>query len=584
MTAAAPAPLAEAPLRWDLARTAYSRYGSYMAIADVRADSPRRPAGLAPGLWLMGVHGFQTGRETLRLVPWRDGAELPCRIEVYPSHLRLLADGGSLEICLAEPDCLRVRGRGLGLRLGLRGGSYDFVIPQTPSSWLLNPSSAYLLYSAWVLAGSAQVEGQWAVARMPEAVLTLLPGPDGEMELALRQDVGFAAPAAPAGSFDAALARVAAEFADFARPYRRELPPEWEESVTQAAFLNWSCVVAPRGHLHRPSMLMSKNWMNNIWSWDHAINALALAEAHPALAWDQMLTIFDQQLPNGQLPDFINDAVRLYSYVKPPIHGWILGEMLDRNPWFAERERLAAFYEPLENWTEWWFRLRLPAGARLPEYYHGNDSGWDNGTVFDAGLPAVAPELAAFLVLQMQTLARLARHLGRHHDASRWQERAQTLQQDLLGELWDGRRFVVRNRQGQVADASDSIFGDLPIILGERLPGEVRARLAADVRRHHTAWGLATEHPNSPRYRPDGYWRGPIWAPPTLIVAAGLRAAGESGLAAEVARRFCRLCRHAGAFAENYDALTGAPLCDLGYTWTASVFLDLLRRGGLDAE
>jgi hypothetical protein len=39
-----------------------------------------------------------------------------------------------------------------------------------------------------------------------------------------------------------------------------------------------------------------------------------------------------------------------------------------------------------------------------------------------------------------------------------------------------------------------------------------------------------------------------------------------------VARRFCETCRTSG-FAENFDAITGAPLRDKAYTWTASVFL-----------
>ena len=81
---------------------------------------------------------------------------------------------------------------------------------------------------------------------------------------------------------------------------------------------------------------------------------------------------------------------------------------------------------------------------------------------------------------------------------------------------------------------------------------------------------------DSPLYESDGYWRGPIWAPPTLILTDGLRRAGESALAADIARRFCNLCRQSG-FAENYDAVSGAPLRDRAYTWTASVFFELLR-------
>ena len=42
--------------------------------------------------------------------------------------------------------------------------------------------------------------------------------------------------------------------------------------------------------------------------------------------------------------------------------------------------------------------------------------------------------------------------------------------------------------------------------------------------------------------------------------------------AADLRRRFCTLVAARG-LAENYDALTGAPLRDCAFTWTASAFL-----------
>lgn len=34
----------------------------------------------------------------------------------------------------------------------------------------------------------------------------------------------------------------------------------------------------------------------------------------------------------------------------------------------------------------------------LPHYKHGNDSGWDNASLFHAGMPVEAPDLASFLI------------------------------------------------------------------------------------------------------------------------------------------------------------------------------------------
>ena len=79
---------------------------------------------------------------------------------------------------------------------------------------------------------------------------------------------------------------------------------------------------------------------------------------------------------------------------------------------------------------------------------------------------------------------------------------------------------------------------------------------------------------------PDGYWRGPIWAPPMMFIIEGLRRGGETAFAAELAERFCKVCEKSG-FAENFDANTGAGLRDRAYTWTSSVFL-ILANGYLE--
>ncbi len=117
----------------------------------------------------------------------------------------------------------------------------------------------------------------------------------------------------------------------------------------------------------------------------------------------------------------------------------------------------------------------------------------------------------------------------------------------------------------------------MPLLLGRRLdPLILRTLLKglASRNRFVTSHGLATESVSSPLYRPDGYWRGPIWAPSTLLILTALRDLGEHELASRIALRFCSTCARSG-MAENFDALTGEGLRDRAYTWTSSVFLHL---------
>ncbi|MFW6304101.1 MAG: MGH1-like glycoside hydrolase domain-containing protein, partial [Candidatus Sumerlaeota bacterium] len=89
---------------------------------------------------------------------------------------------------------------------------------------------------------------------------------------------------------------------------------------------------------------------------------------------------------------------------------------------------------------------------------------------------------------------------------------------------------------------------------------------------------LATENPQSPLYVESGYWRGPIWGPEVVLITDGLWNAGFTELARESASRYCNMCLQSERFAENYDPLTGAPLCDKAYTWGASAYLILAHE------
>ncbi len=88
----------------------------------------------------------------------------------------------------------------------------------------------------------------------------------------------------------------------------------------------------------------------------------------------------------------------------------------------------------------------------------------------------------------------------------------------------------------------------------------------------HTAHGIATEPLTSKYYTPDGYWRGPIWAPTSMIVAEGLDASGEHALARKLREEFCQMAQKNGMY-ENYNAVTGEGLRDSAYTWASSVYL-----------
>jgi len=544
----------------------FSVFGSWLDLSCV----------IAPHTVADDVHlvSHQSGfHAVLRLVPTRGGAPVAAAVEARPARLTWRADGGRVEAAWESPDTLRLAGDGVGLSILAADpvltpftGSYLFEDPATGATVLTSYQTGRR-YRITVLAGGpVRVLGDQALGAADRGVE--LPGDGGPWEVAVEELSSSRAPYRPAGTFEGTVAAAASQFGAFldaVAPWRDESTP----AAALAAYVLWSATVRPAGYLSRPAVLMSKHWMDKVWSWDHCFTALALTGL-PELAWDQFLTPFDHQDAAGALPDSVTHSEVLYNFVKPPVHGWALARL--RAQAGLDVGALRDVYERVARWTRFWLDARRAPGSALPHYQHGNDSGWDNATTFDPERVVETADLAAFLVLQVRELAALAAHLDLPEEAARWSAVGDDLLAAVLAELWTGDGFVARGARSRRTWRSDSLLDLMPVVLGECLPADVSGWLAGRISAHLTDHGLATERPGSPHYLPDGYWRGPIWAPATVLVEDGLRRAGHVRLADDVSRRFRDGCER-GGFAENFDALTGAGQRDLAYTWTAAGYL-----------
>ncbi|MGW7253510.1 amylo-alpha-1,6-glucosidase [Streptomyces sp. NPDC054834] len=550
----------------------FSTQGSWFGISPVLAERTR-----ADDLHLVshqnGMHAV------LRLVPLdaETGARVDSHVMTTPSLLRWVHERGSIDCAYEAPDTVRIRGEGLGLRIT---AAAEALTPFTGTYFYRDPvDEAYVFtsyetgrrYRITRLSGVArELSGNQALGAADRG-LTICGDAGGTWEVAVEEfDSGRRAhsPTKTFGQVVAAAEGAFAAFADAVAPWRSSRTPAAELAV----YVLWSATVDPAGLVTRPAVLMSKHWMDKVWSWDHCFNALALAPGAPALARDQFSLPFDHQDESGALPDSVTHSEVLRNFVKPPIHGWTLARLRRRLPEPLSPEELAEVYGRLSRWTDYWLTARRAPGAALPHYQHGNDSGWDNATTFDPERVVVTADLAAFLILQLRELASLAGELGLSAEARRWRRTAEATQAAMLDELWTGERFVARGVESSRTWSSSSLLDLLPVVLGEHLPQGVGKALAAGIEAHLTPYGLATELPASPHYRADGYWRGPVWAPATVLVEDGLRRAGHHRLADEISARFRALCETHG-FAENFDAITGTGLRDRAYTWTAAGYL-----------
>ncbi|MFP4140014.1 MAG: amylo-alpha-1,6-glucosidase [Phycisphaerae bacterium] len=558
-------------MSFDLHDVPFSRYGSYLTVS-------YPPRGGSDDLYIRTVHGNSAPAECLKIELLAGDSPVPYTVDAEGHLLRLNAADGFVEMVMPEENILRVRGEGVALRLtNPCDAPFDNAIRRHETRWQLNLYNPKTKLMVTRLSGGLIVDAPWRPKGCERIALDLVPEPSaGGFEGVIEEFMPEWTPRDYPGPFAECVEHVQWELGDWLKKTPRA-PRSLSKARELAAYINWASVVPAGGHLTRPGMLMSKRHMTNLWSWDHCFNALALSYHNPELAWDQLMVVFDNQDEMGCLPDALNDRNPRWQYVKPPIHGWTLQRMMERTDWIGTSQ-LKEIYGPLTRWTNWWLEYRDDDDSGLPAYFHGNDSGWDNGTIFDDGGPIEGPDLAAFLVFQMRVLGEIAGKIGRKKDQRIWEMRAYELLERMIERLWRGDHFIApRKFDGHVVEEGDCLLTFMPIILGELLPEEVRKALVAGLRaggRFFTKHGMATESPKSPKYESDGYWRGPIWAPSTMLIADGLAHSGQEGLAHEIARRFCRMCATAG-FAENFDAQTGVGLRDRAYTWTSSVFLVL---------
>jgi putative isomerase len=550
-------------IHFDVKRVPFSRSGSYLSISDL---SNFQPPLRRSGLYLRTMH--EGGRNAFQLQLTRAGATIPFTASATPTLLTLSAGSALLELSFQGPDRLRIRGHGADLQLTADAA---WLVPYQSGRWEIDTSAMkyMLLPIDGQIETSTITSAEGAKTHLISVHATQSTG-TFETELDAYTS-GWNAHGVD-GTFDEAERNEQLAYQGWLSTMP-QVDAAFGPGAELAAYVNWESVVAPSGNLKRPAMLMSKNWMESVWSWDHAFNGMAISLSNPTFAWDQFLLPFELQNAQGALPDKWNADSIAWEFSKPPIHGWALGWML-HNGHFQDRRHLEQIYPLLVHWTEWYLRYRDSNHDGLPEYRHGNEAGWDNATVFDEGGPIDSPDLSAYLSVQMDVLADVAARLGRSAESRQWKEQSDQLLERMLQRFWKDGEFVAIHVTDGRTIRSRSLLLDMPVILGTRLPASVQTKLVADLRRRasESPFGLASEPQSSPLYESDGYWRGPVWAPSTMIIATALDEMGDHSVSDSLKERFCIMAQKSG-MAENFDAETGGALRDPAYTWTSSIFL-----------
>lgn len=566
----------------DLSRTPFSRRGSYMALVDWHRDLPYAhmlASQNGEGLYLKSVRNRARAASAIMKFTPLVGNEKASYDVSYDFHeLRILGDGFEIKTCFANDDCLLMHCEGSSLSLVMDflpvcDWDYAFELPDSSGSRYLVVNS-YKSQTKYFVSSTASINLRQEVLENRRGATSSTASIVGDSFDICIQDVPTHLsevfhPNHPYGYYaDCAQEEFQLYLAQFP-----EAPARYKVAFDEAVYTTWSATVRPSGILKRDATWMSNTVFPGVWSWDHCFNTAGLMTADPDLAWDNMAVMFDYQDELGQLPGSANDSNMHWNFAKPPIQGLFAGKMLDRME--LSENRLNQLYRWIDKQVAYWFGCHDCNDDGVPEYHHGNDSGHDNSTVFDQAFAIDSPDLLAFLICALETLGRIDTKLGR--DARRVLELKGLCINRFVDHFVVDGRIVARDTLTQEVVECRSILPLMSIVAGKYLPKTVvsdtierlKARFLTDV-------GIATEEIDSPCYESDGYWRGPVWAPEMVILIDALNDLGEHEFVKNLVKRFVDVMTRSG-FAENFDAITGAPLKDPAHTWTSSSYLYLVE-------
>lgn len=552
-------------MKLNIKEIPFSRFGSYFCISK-ELDTNE--------VYIRDVHGGDDAPSKLfKLDLLQDGVEQEFAIDATETALRfyLVRDSEKYaEIIIPEEDELHIEAKGVEVRLQASKVKYDTLHEYEDGmyEYHIYPKELKLMISK--LSGKMSVDAPWNVIGNEYIDIRMS---NGHFVIESYRTVFKPKEYA---RFQAGKEKVEQLYQEWVEN-NTEKNEVYQSSIDRAAYITWSSIVHPDGILKNYAMYMSKLWMYNIWSWDNCFNALHIGAKYPELSYSQLKIFMDTQDESGAYPDFVNDKFVSYNCIKPPVFSYVYEKLMEVNDYFKEESRLREVYESTKK-VMLYFDLYRTYEGRLPHYKHGNDSGWDNSSLFHSGMPVEAPDLASFLIRTYDILTKFAGLLGEEEEAKQFTEKADTLFALLMERLHDEDGFFGRvGKDAKKIDIRSSLILRLPVLIGYRLDKQIMDQLVEDlVENFETKYGFATEMPSSPLYKENGYWLGPIWAPVTYLFIDSLKSFGYGEVGERIKEKYLNLTL-VGGMAENFDPHSGKGLVDTSFTWTSSVFLSLIE-------
>ena len=563
---------------YDLTRLGYGRRGTFCYLA-------AWDEGDATRLYVCTLYSATDHKNRGKLFPVtleRDGVEIPYTVTGTPICVTLTYEGGSARLCLEEDSILRMEADNAEVVFRPELHQHEIAKSRGDGSWEVAMAPLPKLLFCPVIGTIDVKTGFDVITSLPEDTsIRFLPDEQGHVDLAMHMYRSNAWRLKQYPPFADCLRSIEKEFAEYL-----ETAPQMSEEFRIPRIINayivWSHIMVIDDI---DIIYMDKGVHRCTSSWQQCYHAMGQL-GNPHYAWELMLDIFQYQDEFGMLPEILTDAAQNFNGVKPPFYGVAMEFLQEFTDFaFVPRKALLRLYIGLSEYVYWWLTYRDTDLDGVVSYDSADESGWDDCSFFKDGVPASSPDLAAYLVLAMEHLAKIASRLGKYYEMHEWERRAALMLDTVVREFWNGRQFVSRLADGTPVEAG-TLIAFVPLILGHRLPQEIidtMAEALSEEGKWLSPYGLAGERMDSDHYHDGGCWSaGSILAPAQLLVILGLRASGKEELAKESALRYLRALVKT-EYPMILNPKTGQDISETRWgaaypnreAWTAAVFMIL---------
>lgn len=359
------------------------------------------------------------------------------------------------------------------------------------------------------------------------------------------------------------------------------------------------------------------------WLWDSCFHAIVLRHFDVGAAQAQLLSLVSKQLPSGLIPHMIywtkSKVLRLDWGVKntsaitqPPLIAYAAWKIYEKS---QDKKFLEAIFPALEKYYNYLLTQRDPHTKHLIGIINPDESGEDNSPRFDIPLNLPAQHemslgtrkrrglmrknrscnfdaahcmklyfwvkdvpFNTFLVSNLTFLAKIAKTLGKKHEASFFiAKRDLTIAAMKKLMFEDGIYWSTYGPEyKKIKVKTWAIFAPLfAKILNQKEAENLVEKHLLDKNQFWLKYPVPTVSANEPSFNPSGFWRGPTWIATNWFIFKGLQDYGFDDLAKKIRKTSIDLVENQGFF-EYFNPETGQGLGARDFTW-GTLVVDMIK-------